>query len=234
MAPRAVKGRRFQARALTARRPVDIIERMETILLASASPRRRSLLGELGIPFDALATDFDESVRDNLSPPERVLVLAEDKARTAAAADGPPGRKGAHRLVLGADTLVCLQERGGFEQVMGKPDSRDAARSMIALLAGREHLVHTGLALLDTVSGLLWTARSDSRVRFAHLDPGEIEDYLDSGEWEGVAGGYRVQGRAAFHIERIEGSWSGIVGLPMRELYGILREAGCRPRPRGR
>ncbi|HET7839453.1 MAG TPA: Maf family protein, partial [Rectinemataceae bacterium] len=138
---------------------------------------------------------------------------------------------GAPRLVLAADTLVCVSDRGS-ETALGKPRDLAEARSMIALLSGRSHQVHTGLALLDRWSGRLETVRSDSTVHFAKMEAEEIEAYLDTGEWRGVAGAYRVQGAAALHIARIEGSWSGIVGLPIHELYVILRAADYRIRPR--
>ncbi len=199
---------------------------METIILASASPRRRDILASLGLPSLISPAELDESLRDELPPHERALALAEDKARAVAAGAGT----GAPRLVLGADTLVCTAERGS-ETVLGKPRDRAEARSMIALLSGRDHVVHTGLILLDRLSGRAGRSRSDSIVRFAPMDEAEIEAYLDTGEWEGVAGGYRIQGAAALYIERIEGSWSGIVGLPIRELYVMLRAANYRIRP---
>ena len=197
---------------------------METIVLASSSQRRRELLASLGIPFAAVEPETDESVRDCLPPAERVVALAEDKAR-AGAAKLP---KSGPRLVVGADTLVCRKGEDCSELVMGKPANRDEARRMIEALEGRDHFVHTGLALLDRRTGNMRTVRSDSLVRFAPMSGTEIEAYLDTGEWEGVAGAYRIQGAAAFHIMRIDGSWSGIVGLPLRELYVILREADYR------
>jgi len=200
---------------------------MEVICLASASPRRREMLESLGLPFESIDPAVDEGLRDELPPMERVVVLAEDKARAAAgrlAGDAP-------RLVLGADTLVCLMTKGQAERVMGKPEDRAEARRMIESLAGRDHYVHTGIALIDRNTGKARTLRSDSRVSFAPMSPEEIERYLDSGEWRGAAGAYRIQGNAAWFISRIEGSWSGIVGLPLRELYVILNEAKYRFRP---
>jgi len=200
---------------------------MEAILLASSSRRRKEILESLDIPFETVDPDVDEAARDSLPPAERVVALAADKAEAVAAqaADGAP------RLVLGADTLVCLPRTGENELVMGKPESRHEARAMIEALAGRDHSVHTGIALLDRASGKIRKLRSDSLVRFAPMVAEEIERYLDTEEWQGVAGAYRIQGAAAQFITRIEGSWSGIVGLPLRELYVILSEAGYRFRP---
>lgn len=199
---------------------------MERILLASGSPRRKELLEAAGIPFDVLVTDLDESRRDSLPPAQRVLALAEDKARAALALVP----SSAPRLVLAADTLVCLPsaEPGACETAMGKPESEDEARQMMRTLSGRSHIVRTGLALLDREKGRLYSIRSDSSVSFAPLGEAEIEGYLASREWEGAAGAYRIQGLGSFLINRIEGSWSGVVGLPMRELYVILKEADYR------
>jgi septum formation protein len=198
---------------------------MESILLASASPRRRELLEAAGIAFEALAPDIDESLRDELEPASRVLALAEDKARAMALA-APPS---APRLVLGADTLVCIPgPRGAPELALGKPQDREEARRMLLRLTGKPHFVRTGIALVERRTGRVWRERSDSLVLFSAMGEEEIEAYLDSGEWAGVAGGYRIQGLAALFIERLEGSWTGVVGLPMRELYVILLAAGFR------
>ncbi|HUW41209.1 MAG TPA: Maf family protein [Rectinemataceae bacterium] len=212
---------------------------MEPLLLASSSPRRSHILRSLGIPFVLADPDVDESLRDHLPPPMRVVALAEDKARAAAsrtARDTP-------NLVIAADTLVCLRLPGGKsgigspgdqgleEIVLGKPCDRADARRMISLLAGRVHTVHTGLVVLDRRSDRIFPIRSDSFVTFSAIDESEIEAYLESGEWEGVAGAYRIQGWTALYITKIEGSWSGIMGLPIHELYAILNEAGYRLRP---
>ena len=201
---------------------------MERILLASGSPRRRELLEAAGIPFEVLVPDVDETLRDALPPAGRVLALAEDKARAVAALAAPS----APRLILAADTLVCLPAEGGqagaAETALGKPQDAADARSMLRLLSGRRHFVRTGLALLDRETGLLRIARSDTSVRFAPLSGDEVEGYIASGEWEGVAGGYRIQALAFFFVEAVEGSWTGVVGLPMRELYVILGEADFR------
>lgn len=195
---------------------------MAHLILASSSPRRREILSSLGLEFEIVDPDVDESLRDCLAVEERVIRLAEDKARSAARLLGP----GRTHACLGADTLVRIKDpEGGPGRVLGKPRDREDARTMIKALSGRVHDVHTGLALVD-VSGGVETIRSDSKVRFAAMSEAEIEDYLDSDDWEGVAGAYKIQGRAALFIEGIEGSWSGIVGLPIRELYVILSQAG--------
>lgn len=195
---------------------------MQSIILASSSPRRWELLESLSINFDVFSPETDESIHDRLPVHRRVRALAEDKAK--AAREGLPGEK---RLILAADTLVCLPRKLGHkEKAAGKPRDRDDARSMIRALSGRRHEVCTGLAILDPERERMASLCARSLVRFATMSEGEIEDYLDYGDWEGVAGAYRIQGRAALHIESIHGSWSCIVGLPLRELYVILLRSG--------
>lgn len=199
---------------------------MESILLASASPRRAELLRSVGIGFEVLASDVDESLRDDIPPAERVVALAMDKAQAAsrAAASSSP------RLIIAADTLVCVpsSDDAEHELALGKPSDRADAERMMKLLAGRRHFVRTGVALYDRGSGKMRTIRSDSAVGFAPMTEAELAEYLDSGDWEGVAGAYRIQGLAALYINELEGSWSGVVGLPLRELYVILRDADYR------
>jgi len=193
--------------------------RDRTIVLASASPRRRETLERLGFPLVLRPTDSDESVADRLPVPERVVELAALKARAAAASPGAAGAQDG-RWVLGADTLVALD---GI--AYGKPSGEEEAGNMLRALAGREHEVATGLALIDLDSGRLFTALSETLVRFAPMSEGEISAYLATGEWRGAAGAYRIQDRAAFFIDRVDGSFSGVVGLPIRELYVILRRS---------
>ncbi len=198
---------------------------MDRLLLASSSPRRRDLLDSMGLAFSTLAPEVDESLRDALPPRERVLALAADKAHTASLRPEAAG----FRWILAADTLVCIPsptQARDAEVVLGKPRDITEARAMIRALSGRDHCVYTGLALFDCRTDRMECIRSDSHVRFASMDAGEIEEYLASEEWRGVAGAYRIQGRAALFIEAIEGSWSGIVGLPLRELYVILKKVG--------
>lgn len=206
---------------------------MPKLILASSSPRRKEALTALGLSFETLSPEVDESIHDHLPAPERVLALARLKAERAAQSLQPAGHGNPEVLILGADTLVSLEPLpsplpGGIrpDGVLGKPESRAEAKAMIEALAGRTHSVHTGLALLALPSGRLETSLSTSRVEFAPLDTEEVERYLATGDWEGVAGAYRIQGRAALHIKAIEGSWSGIVGLPIHELYVILSRLG--------
>jgi septum formation protein len=115
---------------------------------------------------------------------------------------------------------------GSVVRVLGKPRNRNDAANILAALAGKVHRVYTGLALLDRTLTRIETILSTSSVKIAALSAKEMSAYLDSGEWVGAAGAYRIQGKGASLIERIEGSWSGIVGLPIRELYVILNRFG--------
>lgn len=189
--------------------------RERTIILASASPRRREILERLGLPVYPSPADIDESLDDDLPIAERVAALARRKAE---AIDPPPERG---RWILGADTLVAL---GGT--ALGKPQGLADAESMLQRLSGREHAVYTGLCLLDRDFGLARSAVSETLVRFSMMSDAEIASYLSCGEWRGAAGAYRIQDRAACFIERVEGSFSGIVGLPIREFYVILADSG--------
>ncbi len=202
---------------------------MDSLILASASPRRRDILTTLGIPFSIIEPDIDETVQDHLPPAERVVRLAEMKsikARQLCEEMQPYQFKAFSQsdFILSADTLVALAdtERKSWA-VIGKPSSRDEARSMLKTLAGRAHTVFTGMTLLNRATGDLYSKVVEAIVRFAPMSEQEISWYLDSNEWNGVAGAYRVQGKGSLFIESIEGSWSCVMGLPIRELYGMLQ-----------
>lgn len=206
---------------------------METIVLASSSPRRKEILRSLSVPFEVVHPDIDESTCDNLEPEYRVVALAERKAIAGLALlaralekDAPTASASpAPRLLLASDTLVALR-RSKVWQTIGKPADRDEARAMLSRLAGRTHTVFTGLCLAETGTGNRSTVCATTTVRFAAMSGTEIERYLDCEEWRGAAGAYRLQGRGSCFIERVRGSWSCVVGLPIRELYGMLKDAG--------
>ncbi len=205
---------------------------METIILASSSPRRKEILRSLSLPFTILHPDIDESVCDHLAPEHRVVALAEKKAlagmamleRETDTGAAVPERDKKPRLLLSADTLVAFNRSGKWKTI-GKPADRAEAKAMLAYMAGKTHTVFSGLCLLDLDSGIRHTACSSTKVRFAPMSEREIEGYLDTEEWRGAAGAYRVQGCGSCFIEAMKGSWSCVVGLPIRELYGILIDA---------
>jgi septum formation protein len=187
---------------------------MDAIVLASASPRRREILTRMGLKILVCAADVDESFpvgrRD-------FGALCCELARRKVEAVRGNGR----RWFLGADTIVV---RGG--RVIGKPKDREEARSFLVLLQGGVHKVVTGVALYDSARKRFRFASEISLVRFAKMSAAEIEWYLDTGEWRGVAGAYRIQEKGAFFIEYIRGNSTNVMGLPIRLVYDILKSAG--------
>ena len=180
------------------------------IILASQSPRRAELLQQIGVRFRTQPADIDETALPGESPEDFVRRMAIGKAQAIHAARPDS-------LVLGSDTAVVLDGH-----ILGKPESREHAIDMLLALAGREHRVLTGVALLGEQTGY---ALSDSRVAFRAISHAEAEAYWASGEPADKAGGYAIQGHAAVFIERIEGSYSGIMGLPLFETARLLEQA---------
>ena len=186
------------------------------LILASGSPRRAELLRAAGFEPAILPSNVDEALVPGESAVAHVERLA--RAKAAAVVARLPGQ--AHVLVLGADTVVVVDD-----QILGKPQSREDARRMLRLLSGREHEVVTALALDVLPSGRETVRHTSTRVTFLKLSDAEIEGYLDSGEPFDKAGAYALQGRAACFVSRIEGSYSNVVGLPISLLYEMLRES---------
>jgi septum formation protein len=181
------------------------------ILLASASPRRRELLRQIGIDHAVRPVDIDESARPGEAPPAYVLRVAESKAAALWRQLEPRER----RPVLAADTTVALEG-----EIFGKPGDLEEARAMLGRLSGRTHEVLTAVAVLHERGS---AARlSCSTVTFRSLTPAEIDWYWHTGEPTDKAGGYAVQGRAAAFISHISGSYSGIMGLPLFETWELL------------
>jgi septum formation protein len=187
------------------------------ILLASASPRRRELLGQLAIDFDVAATDVDESHLEGESPRDYVLRLSLAKARAGFDQNG--GRLPA----LGSDTIVLLDG-----EILGKPKSRSAAESMLKRLSGRTHQVYSAVALVVDAATVLDTLNITA-VTFAQIPSDWIRQYCQSDEPMDKAGAYAVQGGTGQFISRIEGSYSGVMGLPLYETANLLRSAGLLP-----
>ncbi|NNE66689.1 MAG: septum formation inhibitor Maf [Pyrinomonadaceae bacterium] len=180
------------------------------IVLASGSPRRSEILGSVGWKFSKQVPDVDESEREGEHPEDYVRRLAETKSRAIAAASPSA-------VVLGADTTVVVDG-----QIIGKPVNQDDARRMISLLSGRWHDVLTGVALSRgqmTLSGVQKTS-----VLFREMDADEVEFLVQHGEPMDKAGAYAVQAQAALFIERIEGDYWNVVGLPVSLVYGLYNE----------
>jgi len=185
-----------------------------SIYLASLSPRRRELLKQIGVDHEVIKVDVDETPIPGEAPAEYVIRLALAKARA-----GCEARPEHARLpVLAADTAVVVDN-----EIMGKPTDRDDALDMMARLSGRSHKVLTGVALI--------AAREESRLSVSHVtfrevSPTEALAYWNSGEPADKAGGYAIQGLGALFVSRLEGSFSGVMGLPLFETAELLRGAG--------
>lgn len=188
-----------------------------SLVLASASPRRRQILTWLGVDFEVVEPQVPE-LEGGLEPAELVVENARRKARAGLEAAG----EGA--VVLGVDTDVFL----GSEP-LGKPADEDAARERLEALSGRTHTVLSGLCLLGPEPGAERSGVERSLVTFAELEPGLIDLYLRSGEWRGRAGAYAIQGLGSLLVDRVEGDFSNIVGLPIRLLLRLAPELGEKP-----
>lgn len=184
------------------------------LYLASKSPRRRQLLEQIGVAFAIVEVDVPEQRAADESPRHYVSRVAHDKARAGLAACGD-----ASAVVLGSDTEVVLQD-----EVFGKPSDPDDAAAMLRRLSGHTHEVISSVWAVDAQRQL--SAVCVSRVRFATLEEADIAAYVATGESFGKAGAYAIQGRGGTLIEHLEGSYSGVMGLPVFETARLLRTFG--------
>ncbi len=184
---------------------------MSKIVLASASPRRAELLAQIGVQFEVYAADIDETPMTNESPYDYVVRMALQKARAVANCYGD-------KIILASDTSVVF---GG--DILGKPENEQHARNMLQRLSGKTHQVMTSICLLGEQQHLVV---STTDVTFRDLSEREISAYWASGEPLGKAGGYAIQGFGATFIERIAGSYSAVMGLPLFEVGQALRAEG--------
>ena len=183
-----------------------------TLILASASPRRRELIARLGLTPDAIApADIDETPAKGELPREYAKRMAREKAEAAASDDG---------FVLAGDTVVAAGRR-----ILPKAEDEATARNCLELLSGRRHRVLSAIAL-RAADGSMRERLSETVVMFKRFSAEEIDAYIASGEWDGKAGGYAIQGIAEGLISRIQGSHSGVVGLPLYETRALLKAAG--------
>ncbi len=182
------------------------------LILASQSPRRSGILRQLNIPFDVVPSPAVESnPAPNENPADYCIRNAREKAQAVA---------GNHlfRIILGADTIVVVQGK-----IMGKPRTRSEAAQMLAILAGASHDVITGLALI-TESGRIQQDYERTSVTFRELEDQECDWYLNTHEWRDKAGGYGIQGYGAGLVERVEGCFYNVVGLPTGKLISLLQK----------
>ena len=182
------------------------------VVLASASPRRRELLTLIGIPHEVRPANIDESSRSGETPVAQVERLAREKALAIHA----PGA-----VTIGSDTIVVVDG-----EVLGKPRDREHARSMLTRLSGRSHLVLTAVAV--RWRGELRSAVEQVSVTFRALKDPEIEQYIDTGEPMDKAGAYGIQGYGATIVDRVDGDYFSVMGLPLNRLVRLLRELGVR------
>lgn len=184
------------------------------LILASASPRRKFLLSQLGIDFTVEPSIGEENIDINLPPAVVAVNLAENKARNVALRHNDS-------LVLGADTIVVIDGR-----ILGKPRDSEQAVEILSLLSGRWHSVYTGVALIDAETGRQIKDYEESKVKFKYLSAREIKNYINTGEPFDKAGAYGIQGKGSLLVEKIEGCYYNIVGLPLFKLNSMLLKFG--------
>jgi len=190
---------------------------MEPIILASGSLRRHEFFRLLGLPFSIMRSHADETLVPGLDSRGQAESIARAKveALLKVIANGSPP------WILAADTIIDVDGA-----VFGKPKDREDAKGMLDRLSGREHQVITSLALYNGRTKAIDCRSNISSVRFMEMSVREIDWYLDTGEWQGVAGSYRLQGIGGCFVSEIKGSYSSIVGLPLHDFYVMLHENG--------
>jgi len=190
---------------------------MESIILASGSLRRQEYFKLLGLPFSVLPAEIDESQDNQTNPLKITSELAKRKVEKVIEVmkDRLP------KWICGADTIIALEEK-----ILGKPSSREEATAMLKKLSGRQHKVVTSVALYNGYTKKIDCRSASCTVTFAPLTDMEIEWYINTNEWQGVAGAYRIQELAGCFITQIKGSPSTVTGLPLREFYAMLKDNG--------
>lgn len=185
-----------------------------SIVLASASPRRKELLEQIGLKFEVEPSNHTENVRSRLKPRELAKAISREKA--LAVAD-----KYKDAIVIAADTFIVLKGK-----IMGKPKTKEEAKDMLSALSGKSHSVITGFTALDTSGTKTLSKSVETKVHVKRLSPEEIDSYVDSGEPLDKAGAYAIQGLGASIIEKIEGDYFNVVGLPLSAIVESLKEFG--------
>lgn len=189
---------------------------MEPIILASSSPRRQEILKMLDIPFQVILPNIDETLTSSVDTEDIPELLAREKV--SAVIHSLPSQQEI-QWVLGADTVIVKNGR-----IFGKPQSADEAAEFLKEFQGSTHTVITAVVLYNGKQKLTTSRVARTKVTFAPMTDDEIQWYLESGEWHGAAGGYRIQSLASIFIEKIEGTQSCVTGLPIHELYDMLKE----------
>jgi septum formation protein len=183
------------------------------IILASTSPRRKELLAKTGLGFEVIAGDYEEDMTLPMEPFDLVKFLSIKKAQSIAGKESG--------IIIGADTFIAFDGK-----VLGKPHTPERAREMLTMLRGQTHSVFTGYAILDTERQLSINDAVEAKVTFIHYSDEEMDAYIASGEPLQRAAAYAIQGGAAPFVEKIEGDYDGIVGLPVTKVVEALKGLG--------
>ena len=183
-------------------------------ILASSSPQRKKLLETIGIiPDDIVPANIDETPKKNEKPKDFALRMSKEKGLSVA-------KNNLNSFILSGDTIVAAGRR-----IIGKPSSKNEAEQILKLLSGRRHRVLSAFTLIKPDCSEI-TKVVVSRVKFSRLSDKEINEYLDTNEWQGKAGGYAIQGRASAFVPWISGSYTGVMGFPMNEIKNVLESSG--------
>ena len=183
-------------------------------ILASSSPQRKKLLETIGIiPDDIVPANIDETPKKNEKPKDFALRMSKEKGLSVA-------KNNLNSFILSGDTIVAAGRR-----IIGKPSSKNEAEKILKLLSGKRHRVLSAFTLIKPDCSEI-TKVVVSRVKFSRLSDKEINEYLDTNEWQGKAGGYAIQGRASAFVPWISGSYTGVMGFPMNEIKNVLESSG--------
>ena len=188
---------------------------MKKIVLASASPRRKELLEQIGISFEVIASNVNENIQYQDNPDRYVEQLALMKAQEVARRVNPG------HLIIGSDTIVLLDN-----EILGKPENDQDAFNTIKRLSGKSHFVFTGVAIIEAAEGKTMVSHAKTKVKFRDVEDDEIMAYIKSGEPADKAGSYGIQGKGAVLVEGIDGCYFNVVGLPISCLCSMLKSFG--------
>lgn len=188
---------------------------MERIILASASPRRKELLEQIGITFEVIISNVKENIQYLDNPGKYVEQLALMKAQEIAR------RVNSGHLIIGADTIVLIDN-----EILGKPENEEEAFNTIKRLSGKSHFVFTGIAVVESKSGRILVSHERTKVKFREIEDDDIRAYVKTGEPMDKAGSYGIQKKGAVFVESIEGCYFNVVGLPVSRLYSMLKGFG--------
>jgi len=187
---------------------------MKTIILASASPRRKEILGKTGLKFKVDASDYEEEINYSLRPHELARFLSREKAKAIV-------NKYTNALIIAADTFIVFKGK-----ILGKPHTEEEAKRMLKMLNNRTHSVITGFTIIDTDDNKKLSGSVETKVYFKKLTIKEIESYIKSKEPLDKAGAYAIQGLGAVIVKRIKGDYFNVMGLPLSTLMETLKKFG--------